>query len=74
MGQKIAYFIAAGMAAFMLFTAGGLMRITSQTQIAAAQNANASAPQQSTFTHEQDDDHHHHDNEPAEQDDNESRG
>ena len=71
MGQKIAYFIAAGITAFMLFTAGGLIRITSQSQIAAAQITLPSAPQQSTFTREHDDDHH---DEPFEQDEDESRG
>jgi hypothetical protein len=70
MSQRIAYLIAAGITAFMLFTAGGLIRITSQSQATAAQVTTTNAPQQNTFTREQDD---HHDDEKVEHDDDEWR-
>jgi hypothetical protein len=71
MSQRIAFYIAAGITAFMLFTAGGLVRITTQSPLAAVQVITTSAPKQSTVTHEQDD---HHDDEPVEQDNDKSRG
>lgn len=76
MSQKISYYIAAGIAAFMLFTAGGLIRTTTQSQIAAPITT-TSAPLQFTFTHETEEkeehDDHHDDNQ-FEHGEDESRG